>query len=219
MSEFVKDLAAAQAEMGNAAFNRINPHFKSKYADLGAVRDATLPVLTKHGFAVIQTTEMIDGSLYLKTELAHKSGDSRSSFYPIAGGTPQQQGSALTYARRYSWSAICGIASEEDDDGNATEGLASKSKSAHAARKDGDYSRLQSEIRAAASVDKLKAWGKTEAHRIVDLPDSWRAHIRDEYERRLAELEEGVDEEGNEITVTAPSTLKQQLKASLTEVK
>jgi hypothetical protein len=119
MSEFVKDLAAAQAEMGNAAYNRTNPHFKSKYADFAAVREATLPVLTKHGFAIMQTTEFVDGVILLKTELAHKSGDSRWSVYPIAPGTPQQQGSALTYARRYSWSAITGIASEEDDDGNA----------------------------------------------------------------------------------------------------
>jgi hypothetical protein len=119
MSEFVKDLAAAQAEMGNAAYNKVNPHFKSKYADLAGVREATLPILTKYGFAVIQTTFYLDGILFLKTELAHKSGDNRVSEYPIAPGTPQQQGSALTYARRYSWSAITGIASEEDDDGNA----------------------------------------------------------------------------------------------------
>jgi hypothetical protein len=119
MSEFVKDLAAAQSEMGNAAYNKTNPHFKSKYADLAGVREATLPVLTKHGFAIIQTTYFHEGVLILKTELAHKSGDNRISEYPIAPGTPQQQGSALTYARRYSWSAITGIASEEDDDGNA----------------------------------------------------------------------------------------------------
>jgi hypothetical protein len=119
MSEFVKDLAAAQAEMGNAAYNKVNPHFKSKYSDLAGVREATLPILNKHGFAVIQTTFYLEGVLFLKTELAHKSGDSRMSEYPIAPGTPQQQGSALTYARRYSWSAITGIASEEDDDGNA----------------------------------------------------------------------------------------------------
>jgi hypothetical protein len=121
MSEFVKDLAAAQSEMSNAAYNRTNPHFKSKYADLAGVREATLPVLNKHGFAVVQTTVFQDGVLLLKTELAHKSGEWRESFYPIAPGTPQQQGSALTYARRYSWSAITGIASEEDDDGNASE--------------------------------------------------------------------------------------------------
>jgi hypothetical protein len=119
MSEFVKDLAAAQSEMGNAAYNKTNPHFKSKYADLAGVREATLPILTKHGFAIIQITVFREGVILLRTELAHKSGESRTSEYPIAPGTPQQQGSALTYARRYSWSAITGIASEEDDDGNA----------------------------------------------------------------------------------------------------
>jgi hypothetical protein len=119
MSEFVKDLAAAQAEMGNAAYNKVNPHFKSKYADLAGVREATLPILNKHGFALIQTVTVMEGQMYLQTELAHKGGEVRIGVFPIAPGTPQQQGSALTYARRYSWSAITGIASEEDDDGNA----------------------------------------------------------------------------------------------------
>lgn len=210
MSEFVKDLAAAQSEMDNAAFNKVNPHFKSKYADLAAVRAAVLPALNKHGFAVLQYTEVFNGEIQLVTELAHKSGESRQSRYPIAHGTPQQQGSALTYARRYGLSAIAGIASEEDDDGNATEGLQSKEKSAHQARKDGDYGKLQAEIRAATTPEKLKAWGKTEAHRIVDLPDSWRAHLREEYERRLTELEEGVTEDG-EVIEKKPSKLKQQL--------
>jgi hypothetical protein len=210
MSEFVKDLAAAQAEMGNAAYNRTNPHFKSKYADFASVREATLPVLTKHGFAIIQTTEFTDGVILLKTELAHKSGDCRTSFYPISAGTPQQQGSALTYARRYSWSAITGIASEEDDDGNAAQ-TASPSRYGGASSAGDDvkkltkstgraeYEKLQNEIRTFTSLDKLKAWGNTEAHRIVRLPDDWRAFIRQCYETHMTELEVGMTEDGEPI--------------------
>lgn len=41
---------------------------------------------------------------------------------PAAKADPQGVGSAITYGRRYALSAICGIASEEDDDANAASG-------------------------------------------------------------------------------------------------
>ncbi len=117
------DFALAQSEMKNAELNRINPHFKSKYADLTAVRAATLPALNKYGFAIIQNPTMQDGIFILITQIVHKTGDvvARSE-YPLPSGlTPQKLGSELTYARRYAWSSICGICADEDDDGNNAE--------------------------------------------------------------------------------------------------
>lgn len=119
-----KALVAAQADMKNAPLNKVNPHFKSKYADFSAVRDATLPHLTKHKLAIWQGTEMDDGGrLSLHTRLAHESGEWIESSYPLPVdlSKPQAMGSALSYARRYSWASICGIAAEEDDDANAAQ--------------------------------------------------------------------------------------------------
>lgn len=114
-------LAAAQGEMQNAAFNKKNPHFKSSYADLSAIRDAVTPALAKHGLAVTQTLDWRDGAAFLVTRLVHKGGGSIEGSYPLPPnhGDPQKFGSALTYSRRYSLAALCNIASEEDDDGNA----------------------------------------------------------------------------------------------------
>jgi hypothetical protein len=210
-SEFVKALAAAQAEMGNALLNKVNPHFKSKYADFAAVREATLPILNKHGFALIQMPMIQqDGSVILRTELAHLSGESRLGHYPIPQGTPQQQGSALTYARRYCWSAICGIASEEDDDGNAASTGTGKVKSAHKSRKDGDWEALTAGIQEQTSESDLKSWAIANQGKVSELPDSWRTFLREAYEAKLIELREGVTEQGD-------SELKKQLKASLAE--
>lgn len=117
-SETIAELSiafvAAQAELKNAAFDKINPHFKSKYATLAGIRDGIVPVLSKHGLGVIQGTDMD----CVVTRLIHKSGQWIESRYPLAMDKPQQMGSAMTYARRYSLAAICGIASEEDDDAN-----------------------------------------------------------------------------------------------------
>jgi hypothetical protein len=110
-------LATAQGEMHNAPLNRENPHFRSKYADLAGIRDAVTPALSKNGLSVTQVTSYNEaGNLVLYTRLTHKSGQWIEGEYPITPDKPQQMGSQLTYARRYSLSSICGISADEDDD-------------------------------------------------------------------------------------------------------
>lgn len=121
-----KNLAAAlvkaQAECQNVTMNKTNPHFKSRYADLAAVRDAIIPVFNRHGIAIIQTptTDSFSG-FALETRLVHSSGEQMIWSFPLPADTSKMQaiGSAISYARRYTLSAIAGVASEEDDDGNA----------------------------------------------------------------------------------------------------
>jgi len=114
-------LAAAQAEMGRAAKDSTNPHFRSKYADLGNVMDACMPALTRHGIAVYQPPGQDEHGMYIKTVLTHSSGESLECRVPLIIGKNDMQGygSASTYARRYGLMAMAGIA-PEDDDGNAT---------------------------------------------------------------------------------------------------
>ena len=97
-------LAAAQAEMPNAVLNKVNPHFKSQYADLTSIREATLPALTKNGLCIVQVPTITAAGFVLLSRLIHKSGEWIEADYPIDGATPQARGSGLTYARRYSWS-------------------------------------------------------------------------------------------------------------------
>lgn len=120
-SEQINELAAAlvkaQASLKAAPYNRTNPHFKNKYADLASVLDTIRKPLADHGLAVTQTTEMRDGTFCLVTRLLHTSGQFIASEYPLPQtARPQELGSALTYARRYSLSAIGCIAADEDDD-------------------------------------------------------------------------------------------------------
>jgi hypothetical protein len=119
VNELATALAAAQAEMRNATLNKVNPHFKSKYADLAGIRDTVTPALAKHGLSIVQGTDTIDNSIVVVTRLMHKSGQWIESRFPIAYDKPQTMGSAYTYARRYSLSAMCAISADEDDDANA----------------------------------------------------------------------------------------------------
>ncbi len=114
-------LAKAQGEMKNPPKDSINPHFKSKYADLATVRDSVMPVLNRHGLAVLQLPCECDGLPALTTLLMHESGEWVETTMLLRPGKmdPQGVGSALTYARRYSLQSIAGVAADDDDDGNA----------------------------------------------------------------------------------------------------
>lgn len=138
-------LAKAQANMKAAAFNRVNPHFKNKYADLASVLDAIRKPLADHGLSVTQTTEVRGESFVLVSTLRHSTGQWIAGEYPLPiGATPQQLGSALTYARRYSLSSLACIAADEDDD-------------AEGARKDNQVSSVPDRKITPAQLDQLIA--------------------------------------------------------------
>jgi hypothetical protein len=124
-SDSIKELAAAlakaQGEMKPAGMDAANPHFRSKYASLASVWEAARGPLSRNGLAVIQALGVDDrGGVVLTTTLTHSSGEWVESLYPVNPVKPDPQGlgSACTYAKRYSLSALVGIVADEDDDGN-----------------------------------------------------------------------------------------------------
>lgn len=131
MVELAKALVNAQSEMGAALKDSKNPFFKSKYADLNAIIDASVPVLNKHGISVLQpTTTVVSNSTtgetksVVRTILLHTSGELLSSDTDIIcskPNDPQAMGSAISYARRYGLQAFV-VLKAEDDDGNAGSG-------------------------------------------------------------------------------------------------
>lgn len=114
-------MAAAFAEIEGATKSATNPHFKSKYADLGAVIDAIKPALINHGLFFTQRPEPVTDGVQVETVLHHESGEQMSLgklFVPANKRDAQGFGSALTYARRYALVTAFGVP-VEDDDGNA----------------------------------------------------------------------------------------------------
>ena len=116
-------LAKAQGEMEAAAKGNINPHFKSRYADLASVWDACRAPLSKNGLSVLQPVSADGARVTVTTILAHSSGEwiSESLTMTAQQNTPHGVGSAITYGRRYGLSSMVGIA-PDDDDGNAASG-------------------------------------------------------------------------------------------------
>lgn len=123
IENLAKALVAAQGEFIAIPKTDSNPFFKSKYAGLPAVVEAASSILAKNGLAVSQfiTASEEHQKQYLTTYLLHTSGEYivHDMELMLSKQDAQGQGSAITYARRYSYMAVLGLVADDDDDGNA----------------------------------------------------------------------------------------------------
>ena len=136
LSELFTALAKAQEDMEVAKADKFNSFFKSSYADLTSVVNASRPSLSKNGLCIIQRViPNGNGQIYLYTRLCHASGQWMESRIPVL--PPKQDiqtlGSYLSYLRRYTYASMaCVVVADEDDDGEKAmesprkQGIASK---------------------------------------------------------------------------------------------
>lgn len=153
MEKIAPAFIKAKREFAPALKDKANPHFRSKYADLGACLEAVDDALLNNGIALYQETFEDAAGVTVETVLLHESGEMircGKLHVPASKQDPQGYGSALTYARRYSLMAACGIA-PEDDDGNAASAPQQKSKGLTPREVD----RIAKEIHECATVEGL----------------------------------------------------------------
>lgn len=139
--------------------------YRYSYADLADVSNEVLPLLGKHGLSFSTRPTMTDGRFVLAYVLLHESGDFVAGEYPLPQvGSPQEIGSAITYARRYSLCSMVGVAAEEDDGGQASSHTRTDVRERRA-----DYDPIEqevlvtgwlAEIADAADEEALKRIGK-----------------------------------------------------------
>ena len=131
LSELNTALCNAQGEFEAVSKTASNPFFKSKFAPLPEVVRAATPILAAHGLAVWQGGHTDDHGELLYTVVLHSSGEyigSAARMLPVPAKqydkdgnalapSAQDQGSAITYQRRYQYMAALGLVADEDDDG------------------------------------------------------------------------------------------------------
>lgn len=116
------DLLKVQKEIESVSKDATNPFFKSGYATLGATIESCKDILNKNNFIVLQPLQSDSDGVYVCTTLIHTTGgkiESKMRINQKEQNNPQAQGSAITYARRYSLQSILCM-NAEDDDGNST---------------------------------------------------------------------------------------------------
>jgi hypothetical protein len=114
-------LAKAQGVIANPGFDAVNPHYKNRYATLGAHIEAVRGAFPANGLSVVQAIETPERDrVSLTTRILHSSGQwIESTVSASTGAKVQEIGSTVTYLRRYALAAIVGIVGEEDDDGES----------------------------------------------------------------------------------------------------
>lgn len=138
ISKIAGALLQAQTEMGDAVKGSANPFFKSKFADLNSVREASIPVLNKNKIGVYQPTVYLDGKAFVETTLIHESGEwlaSETEIVYAKQNDPQGQGSGISYARRYGLQSLLNIGAVDDDGEGAMDRPKSYSKNVAATPK------------------------------------------------------------------------------------
>jgi hypothetical protein len=120
LGKFATAMAKAQATMGGAAKDSRNPHFNSAFADLASVVNAVKGPLSTNGIAFVQMPSSTGDLVSVTTRLVHSSGEWMQCTLSARPrkNDPQGVGSVVTYLKRYTLQAMCGVPSE-DDDGNA----------------------------------------------------------------------------------------------------
>jgi hypothetical protein len=159
IENIAKALASFQSDMESVSKDAENPFFHSKYATLENIISTAKAHLKKHGLSFAQFPDG-DG---LTTIIMHTSGEFIQATCRMTpkDETPQSQGSAITYMRRYALSAALGIATDEDDDGNAASApkaakSAARSAPKPAAVKDPAKAQLAAKDRILALLKQLE---------------------------------------------------------------
>lgn len=124
--EISKALAKFQSEVKQPLKDADNPFFKSKYVPLESVVESITDIAPNHGLSFVQwALNDENGRVGVATMVMHETGEF-IEFDPVfmnaEKNTPQGAGSLITYLKRYSLSAVFGITSDQDDDGNESSG-------------------------------------------------------------------------------------------------
>ena len=125
LANFQKKVESPKKSSDNPAFKRDGKSLK--YADLDAIIKVITPALSENGLSQMQfTSSNIEAkTVTVSTMILHSSGQYMISDDLVLPAenfgkfNAQTIGSSITYGRRYSLSAMLGIASEDDDDANA----------------------------------------------------------------------------------------------------
>ena len=125
IAKLAQPLCLFQGEITNPKNVAENPFFHSQYCPLNEVINTTRPILAKQGLSVLQSPSGDGERIIITTLLMHSSGEWIEANPLVLKAdkiTAQGAGSAISYGRRYALSAMLGISSDADDDGNHATG-------------------------------------------------------------------------------------------------
>lgn len=188
------NMGKAQETMPMPDLDGLNPAFRSKYTTLANGLGVAKAHLSKHGISVYQATRIEGDILMLDTRLSCK-GQWIEAEYPVCRfpAKPQELGSALTYARRYSLFSLVGIAGEEDDDGNAANATPTPAPKRET-KPSKDYSEERDlaikVLQMCADIEALDSWGVDNGPQINRMPAAEQKAVREAFAAHKKHLQQ-----------------------------
>ena len=176
----------AQRQFGPALKTSVNPHFKSKYADLANCIEAVIEALNANGIGLMQRTYECKDGVLVETVFIHESGEVMECgmlHVPAGKQDPQGYGSALTYARRYSLLAATGLA-PEDDDANA----ASRRTEIKSTVNESQIADLLAAMDEVTTIKELQQAYK-DAYKATNGEQAWQTKVINKKDAKKAQLE------------------------------
>lgn len=119
INEIATALASAQSELESA--KKDSSGYGYNYSDLSSVIATAKPVLAKNNLAITQLVGNTNENVTITTILTHSSGQyfKSTSTLPVIEmkgcNVAQSAGASISYLRRYSYQAILGMSSEDND--------------------------------------------------------------------------------------------------------
>lgn len=204
-------LVAFSGEVRSIEKDGTNPHFKSAYTTLDHMIDETKPILHKHGLTVMQFPGGDGDKVTVRTMILHSSGEwieSEALTLKAVKLDPQGAGSAITYARRYSYAAALSLSLGDDDDGNTS---SQHPKTSYATTKKETDTNTQS---SQQTQPTSQSSASTTTSNLISEPQIKLAHklksekkiSDDDYKRMVAEIS-GKQAKTNELTKKQASEL------------
>ncbi len=191
-----KNIAAAfvkaQRAFGPALKTSVNPHFKSKYADLANCIEAVIEALNANGIGLMQRTYECKDGVLVETVFIHESGEVMECgmlHLPASKLDAMGFGSCLTYARRYSLLTATGLAPEDDDGVAASRRTEIKSTV--------DEHKLADLLAAMDEVTTIKELQEAykQAYKATNGEQAWQAKVITKKDAKKAQLEATLSKE------------------------
>jgi hypothetical protein len=197
MKQIATALVKAQKAYSPVIKNSTNDFFSkgnkiSRYADLAACVDAVLDALNANGIALVQKSYDCADGVMVETVFIHESGEMLECgilHFPASKADPQGHMSALTYARRGSLMAACGIA-PEDDDGNS----ASRKTEIKSTVNENQILDLMAAMDEVSTIKELQEANKA-AYKAANGEQAWQAKVIAKKDSKKAQLEATLSKE------------------------
>lgn len=214
ISELAKAFSKTQQEMKQPLKDASNPYFGSTYVPLENIAQSITDVAAKNGLSYSQEPTVVDGVVSVATLIMHSSGE-WIEYEPLRlkpdKNNIQGCGSAITYAKRYALSAIFGVTSDKDDDGNgAVNHERVNTQNRNTQQANNQYQKQQSQPRPTKKSE-LSVKADELFSQLIDL---------DQTQEDIAAYAKGfIDKEGLKQSTAAKVAAMEQMKNNLLKAK